>query len=66
MSTTEPQFNDPPRPFHQHPVLAVPHHIGLQRAGALGSENRALVALGRQGTWKSFFQRSFFPWCRGL
>lgn len=41
-------------------------HIGLPGARALGSENRALVALGRQGTWKSFFQRSFFPWCRGL
>ena len=51
---------------HRDADKTPPKHIGLQRAWALGSENRALVALGRQGTWKSFFQRSFFPWCRGL
>ena len=41
-------------------------HIGLSGLGRWASKNRALVALGGQGTWKSFLQRCFFPWCRGV
>ena len=34
MSTTEPQFNDPPRPFHQYPLLYF-----LVRGFAVGDAN---------------------------
>ena len=56
MSTTEPQFNDPPRPFHQYPLRIV--YTDRVR-GAYCLRPRGAVSLGAVGA------RTACVWSRG-
>ena len=51
MSTTEPQFNDPPRPFHQYPLvtLQLQRLKGKDRANTAYEVQRSLL-LSRDNT----------------